>query len=399
MLSGIGLKPRRGKGFEVRTEQCSGGAIGFVSLRDAGIVPSMAEPTSTRPRQLSAATLAGCLSALIAFELGLRPIAGRIDFPEGTTRAYVAAPADHPVAEMRQYREGLSVAHFDADGARLTGNAHKERSPVGIILGDSHVRALPVDDTEIAASVVERLAWESGVPVHVRQYGFSGAAGPTYAAIAPRLIRDWDPDWVVVVLDQGDLVDAPLVSASNWRMRIGPDLAVDLVAVPPRELSASRRATESLISHSTLGRVATRRLAEIVRAARTQTAAEDDDLRQAATTELPEGTDLVPLATVRALKAAYGDRLLVVYTPYVPIAGGEAPQPIDLALFDACRAEQVECVSTGEAMRRSRDRDGRLSYGFWNSWPNSGHLNATGHRLVAEAIWAAVSARPRRAGG
>ena len=54
---------------------------------------------------------------------------------------------------------------------------------------------------------------------------------------------------------------------------------------------------------------------------------------------------------------------------------------------------------TADAMRLSRDRDGRLARGFSNTGPNWGHLNATGHRIVGEAVWAAVSARSPRSGG
>ena len=55
--------------------------------------------------------------------------------------------------------------------------------------------------------------------------------------------------------------------------------------------------------------------------------------------------------------------------------------------------------SAVRSLLASRDRDGRLGHGFCNSAPNAGHLNATGHRVVGEAIWAAVSARPPRPGG
>src|SRR5206468_9536862 len=63
----------------------------------------------------AAATIAGGLAALVAFEICLRPVAGRVAYPPGQTHAYVASEVDEPVAEYRQYREGLSVVHFSAD--------------------------------------------------------------------------------------------------------------------------------------------------------------------------------------------------------------------------------------------------------------------------------------------
>ena len=349
-----------------------------------------------RPRPfVTAATLAGCLAALLAFELGLRPIARIVHYPEGATRPYVESRADLPLAEVRQYREGLSVAHLDVDGARVTGGAPEAGRPVGLILGDSNVRALSLEDDEVAAAVVERLARDAGADVHVREYGFSGAAGPTYAALAERLLSDWRPEWVAVVLDAGDLGPAPLVGTPNWRMAIGPDLTVSLVRVPPYTLSPTRRAAQSWIDRSTLARVAVHRMGEILRARERLRTVDEEPAFEEAT---PEGAELVPRATVRALKAAYGDRLFIVYTPGVPVTEGEYVDPYERPLLDACRSEGVECVSTAEAMRLSQDRDGRLSRGFWNTGPNWGHLNANGHRIVGEAIWSAVSARPRRGG-
>jgi hypothetical protein len=339
-----------------------------------------------RPRPVYAAA-AGVLVALASLELGLGPLARQVDYPPGAAHAYVDSEVDRPMAEFRQYREGISVADAWPDGARMTGNPPIDGAPCGVILGDSHIRALPVDDRDTAASVLERTSRAAGAPLNVREYGFSGAAGPTYAAIAPEILRDLNPAWIAVVLDPGDLGGAPLLSTPNWRMTIGDDDSVELVRVPPRQKSRLRQVAESWIVRSTLARLIARRTGEIVN----QSPQSADS--EGATAAAPTADEArVPLATVRLLARAYGDRLLIVYTPYLPIAGDPADE-FEQSLLDACVREHVTCVSTRAAMLDARDRRGRFARGFVNTAPDEGHLNAEGHRIVADAIWSAVAAR------
>jgi hypothetical protein len=338
------------------------------------------------------AAAAGGLVALASFEIGLRPLALRVEYPPGQVRQYFESEADKPLVEYRQYREGVSVSRFHPDGARVTGNEPLDGATVGLVLGDSNMRAIPVDDAEIAASVLERTARAGGVPLAVREYGFSGAAAPTYVAVAPGLLGDWDPAWVAVVLDPGDLNDAPLALTSGWRMAIRPDLSIDLVRVPPAEKSPLRRRADTWVNRSTLARLLEGRTADVVREALRPADPADADLVQAPASD---DATLVPRASVRALKQAYGDRLIVVYTPYVPVSG-DAPDDTERALVEACAAEGVECVSTRAAFLDARDREGRFARGFSNTHADFGHLNAVGHRIVAEAIWGAVSRRPPR---
>jgi hypothetical protein len=237
--------------------------------------------------------------------------------------------------------------------------------------------------------VLERTARAGGVPLEVRQYGFSGAAAPSYVAIAPQLLADWDPAWVAVVLDPGDLGNTPLDMASGWRMTIRPDLSIELVRVPPLQRSPLRRAAETWIDRSSLARLLERRTAEIVRTARLMPASEDTDSEPAV---ISDDVERVPRASVRALKQAYGDRLVVVYVPWLGISG-EEPYDVERALLEACAAEGVDCISTRAAILDSHNRERRFTRGFMNTYPNFGHLNAIGHRIVAEAIWSVISRR------
>src|ERR1700720_1886204 len=111
----------------------------------------------------------GVLSAGLLFELSLRPF---------VSDAY--RPGPFPVRTIRNYYEGLAVAHFESDGLgqignRLTGNRPLSGASEGLIVGDSHVVAYSVRDQDTMGAVIERLSRASGQPLNVRQYGWPGA--------------------------------------------------------------------------------------------------------------------------------------------------------------------------------------------------------------------------------
>ncbi|MEO5936853.1 MAG: hypothetical protein ABIP81_06540, partial [Terriglobales bacterium] len=122
----------------------------------------------------------GVLAALAAAELALRPWAS----------AWLENPPTGAI-EIRQYYEGFAMAHYAADGERLTGGPPVAGSPHVLILGDSHVEALQVSDGETMGAVVERRSRNAGLPLNVHQYGWSYSAAPTYAQAAPRLLERW----------------------------------------------------------------------------------------------------------------------------------------------------------------------------------------------------------------
>lgn len=356
--------------------------------REVSVGSRAPRPSLRRGRIL--ASVAGAAAAMLVFEVGLRPFLA----------TWHGRPM--PVREVRQYREGVAVSHFaQAElppfGARLTGHPWIEGAPVGLVLGDSHVLASEVSDEATMGSVVEATYRAKGTPFNVRQYGWNFSAAPTYLAVADWMLQTWNPAWVVVVLNQVDLGAEPLRDAALWRMRILPDLSVELVPVGSEESPAGRdgpgrwsAVVGAVLQTSALADAAASRYADIRAAARQERTPKKTKgrggRRQRASGEVAN----VPLATIRALRKAYGTRLVVVYTPYLPVVRGEAADPSERALVEACRAEQVPCVSVRSAMAAARDECELLTRGFHNTAPGEGHLNETGHRIVAEAIWRAV---------
>ncbi len=248
-------------------------------------------------------------------------------------------------------------------------------------------------------SVIERLARANKHALNVKQYGWSQIAAPMYIAESEELLAKWNPTNVIVTLNRGDLGAEPLQTALHWRMEIQPDLSVKLKGVNDDTNASSSRfrvwlrergLTPSMLlrsagQQSSLVQSLVNRGQEI--ALNEQYESSDD-----AAAARDERTPLVAPASVRGLKAAYGDRLWIVYLPHnVGAVGGERPDDVESSLLDSCRAESVRCLSVREAMIRERDDEHRLSRGFVNTAPNFGHLNETGHRVVAAELWREVS--------
>lgn len=92
-------------------------------------------------------------------------------------------------------------------------------------------------------------------------------------------------------------------------------------------------------------------------------------------------------ASVRELKAAYGDKLLIVFTPYCGPRCNEQPEPSEAGLLQACRGQSVRCVSLRPEMLQELRENHRITRGFHNTAPGVGHLNEVGLRIAGQVIW------------
>jgi hypothetical protein len=95
---------------------------------------------------------------------------------------------------------------------------------------------------------------------------------------------------------------------------------------------------------------------------------------------------MVPRASVSLLARAYGDRLLIMHLPEISRQFMEQITPEEVRLEQACLEAGVPYISARDVLIRARDRF-VLSRGFPNTTPGDGHLNETGHRLVAGVLW------------
>ena len=313
-------------------------------------------------------------------------VAAAILVSEFGVRAFYGEPHTGRMVTVRQYAEGISTAHYVSDDPqqnynwRLTGNTPIEGAPEVLILGDSYVIARQVSDDATMGALIERRSRAEGSPINVRQYGLSGGSLPAYAAAARVLLARWNPAWVVVVLPTNDLTERSLNSGPYWRMRIGPGDSVEIYPVPepPGPATVFGRIMNRLKRRSMLVHLLADRWVLLHTPQRPP--------RPRGTLDEDQRVTMVPQAAVSLLAREYGDRLLILHLPEITRQSQRGITPPEVRLEEACLKAGIPYVSARDVLIRARDRF-VLARGFRNTTPGDGHLNATGHRLVAGALW------------
>jgi hypothetical protein len=290
--------------------------------------------------------------------------------------------------EVRQYHEGIARSHFSPVHARLTGSSPSAAAKIGVLLGDSYVEAAQVSDSETTGAVVERLAAASGMPLHVRQYGWSGASLSQHVRVAPQVLARWNPEWVAVMVNSGDLTpEGAAAGAFPYPPTADSVAPQSPVGVRGRVVEAGRW----LLERSPLANELVLSALEL-RPAGPVAAPGADEAEPRAPAAVAPGA----VAKLRELREAYGNRLVLLYVGQIPARPSVMVDSIERAFLAACVVSGVRCVGTADAMREERDRHARLSRGFTNSTLGGGHPNAIGHRILGEALWRATSGAGQR---
>ena len=198
----------------------------------------------TAGARLVASSILGILTAVASVELGLRPFLT----PQGPPTPRVTLDSvQGDTLVRRQLDEGVSIARFSTGGARLTGNPFLVDAPVVVLLGDSYVVARAVADAATMGSVLERDARAAGLPLNVRQYGWSGASPSRYLLVADSVLRRWNPATVVIALSDNDL-DENALHEANPQLRVASP--TDLRILPfaePQAIAAPRYSSLSVL--------------------------------------------------------------------------------------------------------------------------------------------------------
>ncbi len=305
--------------------------------------------------------------ALFLFEIALHPLAS----------PWLRKPPTETVA-VRGYLEGFGTSHFTKDYERLTGNPVLPEAPNVVLLGDSHVEALQVSDSETAGAVLERLSRSSGQPVNVHQYGWGSASGPWYALEAPNILERHMPARVAVVLNNEDIKYQTLHGFVHIKSLEGSPQVVDERRARPDTWKF--RLYGPILSRSSLAY-------QLYLAYRLMQFSTMEDLDPMPPGEVAPDTNALLRANVRLLKSAYGERLLLIYDAELRGVGTAIEAEFEEPLLKICREEAVQCASTRAALIRDRVNHQRFSRGFSNTNPGEGHWNRVGHQIVAEVIW------------
>lgn len=284
--------------------------------------------------------------------------------------------------EVRNDREGIAKSHFSSDSLRLTGNPQIAGAPNVLVVGDSHVEAFQVWDTQTMGSVLERRLRAEGKQWNVLQYAFSGADGPDYIYAAPLVLERYHPTRVFLIMNAGDFAKTTTAYVRlverNGEVVAEPVRPGVVRGHPP---SFGGKTSRKLKEFAVLYSSAIRFTLEILPSLTEHKASAQE--RDLVPTEFSDKSlDMI----VRGLKEAYGERLSILYTPEQPYSTEEPMEPQEAALLAQCKAEGLECRSLRGRMIDSLLEGHELARGFTNTAPGFGHLSAYGHEMAADEM-------------
>lgn len=327
-------------------------------------------------RQQIVSALLGMITVLLLFEVFLRHWA--FHFPQSSAAPIAADSGDQPVETVHYFREGIATSHFTRSHARLTGNPTIAGAPWIVILGDSFVEGIQVEDRDTMGSQLEQLARGHNEPLNVRQYGWSGDAPAHYALLAPEVKRKWHPKMVVAVTNVDDYsalaLDTPF---AVLHIHDGEGTAIS----KPVAAEGLRKSVWPLIKQSALGEYCAIRFKLDILP--TFYSSASPQKQKPATPDEQMGISL------RLMKNAYGSSLFVVYTAEPGLSGRADP---DETLLRECEVQGVRCVLARTAWLNDL-RSGIIPSGYSNSAPGSGHYNRVGYGLIAQLIWDEIQRR------
>ncbi len=121
-----------------------GWSTGDDKLPERAQTPTHPQRQRSNSRQKCHRLLDSVISVMLALtclELCLRLVfTGLGDFPKPAAIVLSGGPCAREIT-VRQYYEGISVAHYCSDGARVTSQRFLKDVPFGVLLGDSCVQS------------------------------------------------------------------------------------------------------------------------------------------------------------------------------------------------------------------------------------------------------------------
>ena len=293
----------------------------------------------------------------------------------------------------RNRDEGWAETHYGPWG--LAGTDRLEQTPV-LVWGDSYVEAHQIDDEEKVAAQFNRMPGAS--PVKAVSVGHSYWSVADYYYHMPAYDKLLQPACHFIVLAEHGLKD---LCPDEEGFRSRPDYAfIRRTLVDARRNRVMEQLNQWHLADMSLAPwKAVRTLTQDVRGLRFTVGP-----RARSASAAREGGDSAAIAgepndvltawafAIDRLKSATAKPIVLVLVPEVPYlqhgrVSLENPQSQwTVRLAALCRSMNVDLIDMTEVLVSDYLSSGRLSRGFNNGRPGSGHLNARGHALLARQI-------------
>jgi hypothetical protein len=318
--------------------------------------------------------------ALIAWELIL-------------SQTYISKPLarSHPIlgriegkGAYIQGKEGYSRTYLNELGMRSAPLTPKKSGEKRIlVLGDSYTMAMQVPDKETFTKQLEARISEVD-NITVINAGGEGAAPSDYISLAEFNRKTYQPDVVVIQLNEGDFITDPFDKNRPFffeKKARGYRIERDRGFVSQNALVSQFSEVQKYANFAVM-RVAIERMNSI-------------QLKQTEQTSTHEKNDylatLVPFV-IQNLKQKYGDPILV-FVPQIDYFSDSISQPTqaERLLEQAAKQQKVTLISMRQDYIKLYRQTYQTAHGFNNTEPGIGHINSLGHQAIAKRLDEVIS--------
>ena len=284
--------------------------------------------------------------------------------------------------------EGFGFTCYSANG-EIDTPYHDGKSIV--VLGDSYTEAMQVDTAEKFVSLTEVYLRERGLEMDLHNLGDSGLNNSDYVYLAPLIIQAYSPKVVVIQINANDFRASLDTGYDNYFVEEGGKLIFYHEADDTSNIDLENliRASGFLTYLAHRWSVISPRIVfDPPSAANIEGTDAVDGFGDS---ESGPVTENQIIAQVNFLKETYKDsQLVLLFIPNVPIiseTGLSWSNPSDDYFVNTLQTiNGVEVVYPIDSFRRLYKQNRILPRGFFNTSPNTGHINEYGHMMVAEAL-------------
>lgn len=288
-----------------------------------------------------------------------------------------------PHSSQLYTQEGYGVTTFGEDGLVVDKEINFDVTRL-LFLGDSYMEAKQVSDPQKLTEVVERSwnAHHAGQPIQTLNLGAAGEDIRTYLSFGRNMDQHFQPDMVLIMLNRQDFM--PLSQTPEVLEQLQQDPTMKLVR--PQRLSRIQRLISPTIFRQFFLRLLFQTNDFLRQGSNENTAAQAEAADESV--DILVGHEEAVAAQLAALKTVWGDRLVIIYNVHVPNFGRGIPDTYDddTVIREAGKLD-IPIVNLYEPMLNAfRSLD--LPRGFDNTIYGTGHFNARGHEVIAEAVLA-----------
>ena len=283
--------------------------------------------------------------------------------------------------------EGHSRTFINRLGMRDNEIPAKQQNEFRILaLGDSYTEAFQVSDEDTYVKVLQcELAAYSNMDIRTINAGKSGASPANYIYLSDFYKNTFEPDYVIVQLNEGDFTKDMLNTKAQFYVKQDPISSYKVV----KQLNSNVKKKSFIDKYPQLKffediYLSTIKLGESnFKMLRNRTENEDED--GAAPISNIVDSDIINWA-ISELGKSY-PRVLIVFIPSIDYhVLDKKPSETELLINAAAKKNDITLINMRNPFIDHYRNTLQPAHGFNNSVPGTGHTNSIGHKLIAREI-------------